>query len=117
MSDAAQHPRRRSWLRFSLRTLLAVVALATGPLVAWRICIEPFRQQAATMALIEQLGGTYQSEPGGPAWFRRMFGEQHCQNVTHVNLADCDELEKYIDHIARLPRLRTLVVGGREIND
>ncbi len=114
MPDAAQHPRRRRWLQFGLRTLLAVVALTTGPLLAWRIYIEPFRQQAATMAIIEQLGGTYQSEPGGMAWLRRMFGEEGFQDVTHVNLADCDEPDRYIEHIARLPILRTLVVGGRE---
>ena len=46
-----------------------------------------------------------------------IFGEQHFQDVTHVNLADCNEPERYIEHVARLPRLRTLVVGGLDFND
>jgi len=34
-----------------------------------------------------------------------------------VDLADCDRPEEYLPHLARLPKLRTLVVGGHSVGD
>jgi hypothetical protein len=55
--------------------------------------------------------------PAGPAWLRRLFGEDSFRNVTQVNVANCDEPSVYIDHVARLPALDILVVGGPAFTD
>ena len=44
MTDASSKTRRR-WFQFSLRTLLIVVTLVAGLLVAWQVYEDPFRQQ------------------------------------------------------------------------
>ena len=56
MADQPPKP-RLSWFQFSLRTLLIVVTLVAGLLVAWRVYVEPYRRQRETMKLIEELGG------------------------------------------------------------
>ncbi len=58
MSEANAKPRRR-WFQFSLPTLLIVVTLVAGLLVAWRAYTEPYRRQRETMVLIKKLGGYY----------------------------------------------------------
>ena len=46
MSEANAKPRRR-WFQFSLRTLLIVVTLVAGLLVAWRVYVEPYRRETS----------------------------------------------------------------------
>ena len=48
MSEA-NTTRRRRWSQFSLRTLLIVVTLAAGLLVAWRAYVEPYRRQRESL--------------------------------------------------------------------
>jgi Leucine-rich repeat (LRR) protein len=116
MSQPSKKPKpRRRWFQFSLRTLLAVMTLAAGLAVAWRIYVEPYRQQRQTMKLIEHLGGSYQTV-AAPGWLRTLFG-QDFQNITLVNLADCDTPAAYLGQVAALPALETLVVGGQEFTD
>ena len=52
MTDQPPKPKRR-WFQFSLRTLLSLVTLAAGLLVAWRVYVEPYRQQRL------ELGGCF----------------------------------------------------------
>jgi hypothetical protein len=42
---------------------------------------------------------------------------QNFQNVTLVDLGDCDDPAAYLDSITRLPCLETLVVGGERFGD
>jgi hypothetical protein len=115
-SPAVPRPRRR-WLQISLRTLLVVMALVAVAALAASWYEAPFRRQREAMAAIERAGGSYQASPAGPAWLRRLFGEDSFRNVTLVNVADCDEPAEYLDHVARLPALETLVVGGPDFTD
>ena len=119
MTDASSGPSkpRRRWLQFSLRTLLIVVTLVAGLLVAWRMYVEPYRRQRETMALIKELGGKFTTELGGPAWMRDWFGADNFQDIVLVDLADCDDPEKYLGQVASLPRLQTLAVGGLNFTD
>ena len=48
---------------------------------------------------------------------RNWFGADYFQNITLVDVADCDEPQKYLEQIASLPRLETLVVGSRKFTD
>src|SRR5437899_13079434 len=111
---SAKRPRRR-WYQYSLRTLLGLVTLAVGLVMAWRVCVEPYRQQQQTMKLIEKLGGTYQTAEAAK-WLRRLLGDDF-QNITLVNLARCDQPAAYIDAVASLPALETLAVGGEAFGD
>jgi hypothetical protein len=98
-----------------LRTLLVLMTVLVGLLVAWREVVEPYRQQRETMTLVEELGGTFQaSQPD--EWQRWLFGDDF-QNLTVVNLADCDEVARYAARIARQPRLEMLAVGGPSFTD
>ena len=115
MSEANANPRR--WFQFSLRTLLIAVTLAAGLLVAWRVYVEPYRRQRETMALIEELGGSYKTEPGGPEWMLDWFGTDNFQNVVFVALNDCGDPDKYLGQIESLPSLQTLCVGGQKFTD
>lgn len=119
MTDASSKPiePRRRWFQFSLGTLLIAVTLVTGLLVAWRAYVEPYRRQRETMALIKELGGSFKTEADGPVWIRDWFGADNFQNVVLVDLADCDDPEKYLGQITSLPRLETLVVGGLTFAD
>jgi internalin A len=114
MSQPTHKPRRR-WFQFSLRTLLIIAALAAVGALAWRSYVAPYHQQRKTMTLVEKLGGSYKTAQAGP-WLRRLYG-QDFQNVTLVNLADCDDPAAYLDQVTALPALETLVVGGPAFTD
>jgi Leucine-rich repeat (LRR) protein len=116
MSDKPKRPRRR-WRQFTLRGLFVLVTLVVLLLVGWRTYVEPYREQQRTAAIIEKLGGRYSTEAGGPAWLRSLFGSRHFQDITFVDLADCDQPAEYAERLVRLPRLKTLVVGGRAFRD
>ena len=64
MTDQPPKSKRR-WFQYSLRTLLIVVTLVAGLLVAWRAYVEPYRRQREVMALIKELGVSYRTEMGG----------------------------------------------------
>src|SRR5262245_27926122 len=106
-------PRRR-WFQFSLRTLLIVVAIGAGLAFAWMNIIEPFRLQREAMVAITKLGGTYKTEDA-VGWVRYL--DKNAQEVVVVDLADCDRPGEYLPHLLRLPRLKTLVVGGHSVGD
>ncbi len=109
-----QKPRRR-WFQFGLSTLLVVTALAAGGAMAFRVYVEPYRRQRETMALIEKLHGSYKTTAADP-WLRWLYGDNF-QNITVVDVADCDEPAAYLDQVASLPALHTLMVGGLEFTD
>ena len=112
MTDQPQKPKRR-WFQFSLRTLLIVVTLIAGLLVAWRVYVEPYRRQLETMKLIEELGGNYKTEPGGPAWMRDWFGADNFRNIVEISLyGDMDTIVSDADlaHLKGLTNLRKLVL-------
>ncbi len=109
-------PRRAlGWLQFRLRTLLLLVTGIAALLGAFCAYIEPFRQQRSSMDLIASLGGSFHTGEA-TSWQRRLFGDDF-QNLTLVNLADCNEVDRYLPAVGRLPCLETLVVGGDAFTD
>src|SRR5262245_3710159 len=103
-------------LRFRLRTLFVLVLCIGAVLSVWRVWVEPYRVQRAAMRAIADAGGSYQAEAGGPAWLRAIFGEDWFQDVTHVDLRTGGR-EDVLEHVFRLPRLRSLRVHGRHFTD
>jgi hypothetical protein len=110
----ADDKRRRRWFQFGLRTLLIGVAVVAGLAVAWVKTIEPYRFQRQAMAIITKLGGTYKSEDA-TGWVRYL--DRNAQDVVVVDLADCDKPDEYLPHLVRLPKLRTLIIGGHSVGD
>jgi Leucine-rich repeat (LRR) protein len=107
----------RHWYQYTLRALLLLVTATACLLLAWRVCVQPWRDQQRVMALVEKLGGTYQSVESGPGWLRGLLGADEFQDITHIDLADCDTPEAYVAAVSRLPKLETLFVGGLQITD
>jgi hypothetical protein len=105
----------RRWLQFRLRTLLAVVTVAAAAVWAFRLYVEPYRQQRQALEVVQKLGGRAVTAEAGP-WQRRLLGAD-LQNITLIDLADCHQVDEYLPHVATLPCLQTLVLGGEEFTD
>ena len=106
-------PRRR-WLQFRLRSLLWLLAAAAAMLVAWRAFVEPYRRQHQTAQLIKKLGGRIESVPP-PRWLPQ-FGH-NLEKIVLIDVADRDDPAEYLEAVAVLPALETLVVGGPQFGD
>jgi hypothetical protein len=113
-SSPESRPRRR-WYQFGLRSLFLLVTVAVGCVVIVRSYVEPYQQQRHALEAIKALGGKFETSEA-PGWQRRLFGADF-QDVTALNLADCDKVDEYLPHVARLPGLQTLVVGGANFGD
>src|SRR5262245_46161134 len=76
--------RRRSWfprpLWFFGATIVLIVAV-----VALRVGLPIYRQRAA-LREVERLGGSYEREPGGPAWLHRVLGDEWMKYFDQVNM-------------------------------
>lgn len=132
LASAAQNQVRpgRTWLQFSLRGFLVV--LTTGCLwLGWQV--ERAREQQQAVKAIEASGGevTYdwsefkqagaspfavdRGQPGGPAWLRRLIGEDFFQTVETVNFLNASsrldlEIRRAIPSLQRLPSLKYVAV-------
>ncbi len=106
---------RRRWYQFGLSTLLGLVTLAAVGAWAWDRYLEPYRRQRQAKAVIEKLGGRCQTVQADD-WLQRLLG-QDLQNVTLVDVGGCDDPAAYLDHVAALPALETLAVGGSAFSD
>jgi hypothetical protein len=86
--------------QFRLRTLFVIVAIAAVPCgwLAWKM--DHKRRERAAVATIRKLGGTvyynydyegvfpaFPKEPPGPAWLRRVFGDDFFAQVVTVAFA------------------------------
>jgi hypothetical protein len=126
-NNATPHPRRR-YLTFSLRTLFILLTASA----AWiGIATHRAREQRAAVQAIESLGamviydwqndpldplGSDESpEPAGPAWLRRMMGNDFFQEVSDVDFGSPlsptkVELRKAIPQLQRLRALKKVRV-------
>ena len=82
-------PRRRRWLRVSLRGLMVLVVVVSVP-AAW--VANTIQTQRRAIAAVQAAGGTIgyhhrhqlSQEPSAPAWLRRWLGDELFQNVNSV---------------------------------
>lgn len=86
--------RRSRHFRFSLRTILVVVALCAVCLTGWRTCVEPYRQEQRAMEVVQELGGSFQTRAASN-WRRRLIGNNEA--LFFVNLTDCDAPDDYLE--------------------
>ncbi len=124
--------RRRRWLQFSLRTLLAgVLAVSLG--MSWlAVRMERVKKQEKAVEVLEQFpcaiewdfqrsgrpSGTRPKGPPGPAWARKLFGEHFFADVEFVCLAAGDDFtDAEMVHIGELTSLKFLHLGTDGITD
>ena len=119
-------PKRR-WLRFSLRTLLIAITI---------VCIwlgfELNRARARRTAIlaVEDLGGTYGVHIMGPAWLRKMMGDDKCfYDAARVSFGpltyrakkdrpfDDDALRRSIEPLNTFTKFQTLDLVSSDISD
>src|SRR5262245_15433970 len=97
-------PKRR-WSRFSLRTLLVLVSIASAGFGWLGVKVRQAQQQREAVKAIQNLGALevrydYQMTPDGkfdnvtlppgPVWLRKLLGDDAFANVVLVILADSE---------------------------
>jgi len=87
---------------------LIVVALIAGLLVAWQVYFEPYRRQRETFKFLEELGGSYKTEPSGRTWHGVLFGDGDGKfhNIIEINLSKTTVTNADLAHLKGLTNLR-----------
>lgn len=109
--------RKRRWYQYSLRTLLIVMVLASVGMSWLTVKMRRAARQREAVEAIRKLGGwvvyDYQSgsaarpTPPGPAWLRRLLGDDFFAEVTDVQV----NREAGLTHLTSFPKLRDLGLG------
>jgi hypothetical protein len=121
---------RRCWLRFSLRTMLVLVA---GVCVWLGIICRNAARQKRTVELIKAAGGSFAyfsgdshyrfttdpDAPRGFGWLRSLAGIDIFETVGIVNLGPSSPptTRRAIDSIGDLPHLQALGIGSADITE
>jgi hypothetical protein len=103
--------RRRFGVRFSLRLLLVTVTAAAAGLGFWKAWVHPYRAQQEAIRVFQDAGGTVTVRPAGPAWLRRIVGEESLTTIVHVGLGSRPVTDECLDWLLRLPDLEDFQVG------
>lgn len=127
---ATTRPKERRWLRFSLRTVLLVITLG-ALLLGWRVS-QVRRQQAAVARIVEaggsvryrfdrpRFGQTHESGRPiltGPAWMRRLMGDEGFQVVHAVDLPGTRKDQELMELISSFRQLEALAAYGGHLCD
>jgi hypothetical protein len=116
-------PRRR-WLRFSLRTLLALM-LAFGAGFGWFAHqVQRAREQGEAGKALKELGGmvAYQPASGGMtrtavAWVGKFLGEDLSVEVRAVSLWGTPVTDAGLEHLRGLTQLQVLSLDGTPVTN
>jgi len=128
MRTAMSHSR---WLRFSLRTLLVFVLLASVPLgwFAWKLK-QADRQRKAVAAILKTKACVYfdyqydsrgriidgaTAKPNGPHWLRELVGRDFFDGVYAVDAMMIDDIE--LKHVSDLPGLKCIWLTSAPITN
>ena len=136
MPDATSQPAarakpRRSWLRFSLRTMLVVVALfgiwlgiIANRANRQRSAVETIRNAGGEVwydhgGLPDSVGDPFADDsPPGPAWLRNLIGIDYCATVVGIRFDTREQGDQDLFAlIADLPHLQYVSLAGPRVTD
>jgi hypothetical protein len=114
--------KHRHWKRFSIRTLLLLISLIGVVFGIGTICIDEYRQQARSLAVVQRLQGRVEFIPAhGPAWQRwlvtTMLGNESYAEVNIVDLSGKSVDDAMLQQLAGLRFLRELTLDRTQITD
>jgi hypothetical protein len=120
-------PSRRRWYQFSVLSLLVVT---TAMALLFAFVVGPAWRQRSAVAAILELGGQvsydYQqsgaSAPAGPAWLRKMIGDDCFQTATSVALLgpafdESQKIEEALQAAAKLPQIESIAIHAAGLVD
>jgi Leucine-rich repeat (LRR) protein len=119
MATETPNPKQKSrWLRYSVRTFWALMAIAVLwiGLFAYRV-----HKQRQAVAWIKEMGGTFRydyevqgkQKPPGPDWFPHLIGFDYFADVLQVNLFEENVTD--VSQLANLPDLQKLSLTGTRV--
>jgi hypothetical protein len=130
LTKAEPPKRKRRWFQFSLRTLMigvTIAALACGWLVSK---IERKRQEREAAEAIVKLGGfafydcewttqglNFSNRPRGPAWLRKLLGENFFSEFELVSLDKVQEAEAALGNLRGLTHVKFLTLSRINFTD
>jgi Leucine-rich repeat (LRR) protein len=129
--NKAEPPKRkRRWFQFSLRTLLIFTAVAAVA-CSWLVSkIERKRQEREAAEAIVKLGGfayydcewttqglNFHNRPRGPAWLRKLLGENLFSEFELVSLDKVPGAEAALANIRGLTHVKFLTLSRTNITD
>ena len=131
MVAVTETPKRSRWFRFSLRTAAVVLTL----LCIWLgiVATRVHRQRTAVEAIVAAGGNVYfdyqfqspngplspvNAIPPGPAWLRRVVGEDYFRSPHLVVLAGPNVTDELIEnHLSKLTTLTMLRIESPQVTD
>jgi hypothetical protein len=105
-----------------MRTLLVLMSICCVAMGTWSVYVQPFRDQAASLAKVAELGGTTTSvSANGPDWQRRLvetiLGKDQFINVQTADLRNCRVNAADVETLAGLRYLKSFLLDRAEVND
>jgi len=125
ISTSVKTSRRFRWLRFSLRTFLGFVLVASL-LSSWiSIKLQRAREQTFAVGIILDRGGEVKYDyPKGnfaakatPAWLRRQLGDDFFRNVVDVTLRHCHVSAGDLKFLGQLRKVKRLDLAYASVSD
>lgn len=125
-------PKRR-WIRYSLRTLLVVVTIASAGFGWLGVKVRQAQRQKEAVEAIVKLDGyvmydfqtnsrNFSASPPGPDWLRKVLGVDFLASVTFVSLKSHGPDRAHVTdgdlvHLRDLGELQTIQLDWTEITD
>lgn len=112
----------RDWKRFSLRTLLLFMTVCCLLLGVWSYSVEPFRRQAASLAMVKDLKGGVETVPADGTWWQRwlvttLVGPDSYVYATSVSLEGRSVDDEDLRALDGLVHLRELNLDRTHLTD
>ena len=129
--NKTRKPERRRWLQFTLRTLLIAVLVLSLPLSWFAVKLERVRKRREAVGAIQKLAGrTWYAHqfvewgvpirtaaPPGPAWLRKLLGDDFFTDVVAVTLTGPEVTDDRLKALDNLTELRWASLAYTNISD
>ena len=115
---------RLRWYQYRLRSLLILMVLVSLGMSWFAVKMQQAKRQGEAVKQIKKLGGTVgydwqdpalgKTEPSGPAWIRKLLGEDFFAAVVLVSV-HAEGSDDDLEHLKGLAQLRKLDLRGTRV--